>query len=187
MAKKTKATSPTFPESITRALSIIQPFAGLVAKGIKPIENRTWSTNYRGVIAIHASSKFFPDAVTELENDDVPLSVPSPANARANWPTRAILGVAEIADCVYFAGPDDEQAIVKAAQAAGIMPPKPDMHDVHRVFFWLNTDCFAWIIRNPIAFKRPIPANGKLNLWYLSDEQRKAVERAVAAATRGKP
>ncbi len=38
-----------------RALSIHRPYAALILAGIKPIENRTWSTRYRGLIVIHAS------------------------------------------------------------------------------------------------------------------------------------
>lgn len=37
------------------ALSIRQPWAFAVASGVKRIENRTWSTNYRGPLIIHAS------------------------------------------------------------------------------------------------------------------------------------
>ena len=39
-----------------KALSIKQPWASLIAHGIKDIENRTWKTNFRGRIYIHASS-----------------------------------------------------------------------------------------------------------------------------------
>lgn len=37
-----------------KALTISQPYASLIASGEKWIENRTWETNYRGEIAIHA-------------------------------------------------------------------------------------------------------------------------------------
>lgn len=36
------------------ALSLWQPWASLIAKGAKTIETRSWSTNYRGKLAIHA-------------------------------------------------------------------------------------------------------------------------------------
>ena len=38
-----------------KALSIKEPFASLVSLGIKKIETRSWKTNYRGEIYIHAS------------------------------------------------------------------------------------------------------------------------------------
>jgi hypothetical protein len=35
-------------------LSIRQPYAWLIVHGIKPVENRTWSTKFRGRVLIHA-------------------------------------------------------------------------------------------------------------------------------------
>jgi hypothetical protein len=37
-----------------KALTLYQPWATLVAIGAKRIETRSWSTNYRGPLAIHA-------------------------------------------------------------------------------------------------------------------------------------
>ena len=39
---------------MTRALTIRQPWASLIAEGIKTVETRSWSTKYRGELAIHA-------------------------------------------------------------------------------------------------------------------------------------
>ena len=39
-----------------KAISIKQPWASLIAYGIKDIENRTWRTNYRGRVLIHAGA-----------------------------------------------------------------------------------------------------------------------------------
>lgn len=38
-----------------KALSLRQPYAGLVALGVKRIETRSWGTAYRGFMAIHAA------------------------------------------------------------------------------------------------------------------------------------
>lgn len=40
------------------ALTVRQPWAWAIARGHKPIENRTWSTTYRGPLAIHAAKKW---------------------------------------------------------------------------------------------------------------------------------
>lgn len=42
------------PQKRIDALTICQPYAELIARGEKPIENRTWPTPYRGWLAIHA-------------------------------------------------------------------------------------------------------------------------------------
>jgi hypothetical protein len=38
-----------------KILSVRQPWAALIVSGHKDIENRTWSTRYRGPVLIHAS------------------------------------------------------------------------------------------------------------------------------------
>lgn len=44
------------PELGFRALTVKQPYAGQIASGKKPIEFRSWSTDYRGDILITASA-----------------------------------------------------------------------------------------------------------------------------------
>ncbi|HNQ88091.1 MAG TPA: ASCH domain-containing protein [Verrucomicrobiota bacterium] len=39
-----------------KAITVRQPFAGLIVAGVKDVENRTWNTRLRGRIAIHAAS-----------------------------------------------------------------------------------------------------------------------------------
>jgi hypothetical protein len=53
-----------------RTLSIRQPWAGLIVAGIKDIENRSWSTSYRGPILIHAGKAKPPaDWLEEIEDE----------------------------------------------------------------------------------------------------------------------
>lgn len=39
-----------------KALTLYQPWASLVAQGVKTIETRSWSTHYRGRLLIHAGT-----------------------------------------------------------------------------------------------------------------------------------
>lgn len=41
-----------------KALSMMQPYAWMIAQGYVVIDDRSWNTNYRGKLAIHASKKF---------------------------------------------------------------------------------------------------------------------------------
>lgn len=43
-----------------RCLSVRQPWADLIVRGIKKVEFRSWSTPYRGTILVHASGNFTP-------------------------------------------------------------------------------------------------------------------------------
>lgn len=46
-----------------RALSVVQPWASLLAEGLKEFETRSWGTSYHGEIAIHASKTAPPKDV----------------------------------------------------------------------------------------------------------------------------
>lgn len=49
-----------------KMLSVRQPWANLIAMGIKSIETRSWPTKYRGPLAIHAGKKSIGDVGLEL-------------------------------------------------------------------------------------------------------------------------
>lgn len=51
-----------------KALSVKQPWAGLIALGYKKIECRTWGTNYRGPLLICASKSFDRNAFMNFDN-----------------------------------------------------------------------------------------------------------------------
>ena len=82
-----------------RALSIKQPWSWLICKGIKDIENRSWRTNFRGRILIHAGKRFDHDALEWLMDKGL-----APFNALMLFSDKiergAIVGEATITDCV---------------------------------------------------------------------------------------
>ena len=43
-----------------KAITIRQPYASLIARGVKTVETRSWATHYRGRIAIHAAAGWAP-------------------------------------------------------------------------------------------------------------------------------
>jgi hypothetical protein len=79
-----------------------QPWAWAVATGKKRIENRTWSTRYRGPVFIHASMKLDSAAVDWLRRAGVTLPL--------RFVHGAVIAVAEIVD------------VVTAADAAAFAP-----------------------------------------------------------------
>lgn len=89
-----------------KAISVRQPWAFLLATGRKPVENRTWKTNYRGEIYIHASLRFEQEAREQLIRDGK-----IPPVHESLYTTGGIIGKAEIVDCVeemdsyWFTGP----------------------------------------------------------------------------------
>jgi hypothetical protein len=51
-----------------KVLSVRQPYAWLIAVGLKPIENRAWRTHHRGRLLIHAAREMHADSITAIEN-----------------------------------------------------------------------------------------------------------------------
>lgn len=101
-----------------RALSIRQPWAWLIVNGHKDVENRSWSTELRGQVLIHAGKEIDKQAHLDLMRGIHPvtgrptkLSLMYPPALGRDVETGGIVGVAEIHGCVtrsdseWFAGP----------------------------------------------------------------------------------
>ncbi len=137
-----------------KALSLIQPWASLVAIGAKQIETRSWKTLYRGTLAIHAAKGFpchGPEqmgvivAVCELTAvHRIPLQ---PQHfARFDVPTQHRLSSYPV-----------------------ILPPlewREGFGHSHEFDFGDYTaGRFAWILTDVCALKEPIVCKGALGLW----------------------
>lgn len=85
----------------SKALSIRQPWVHHIFFDGKPVENRSWATDYRGDVLIHASSAFDGKAA---EKRSFLIDYP-------HAPFGALVGIVEITDCVtemdseWFFGP----------------------------------------------------------------------------------
>lgn len=92
----------------TPALSIREPWAGLVALGLKRIENRNWPTKYRGPFLIHAGKALDIDADWSIKQALHPVAgstfLTSPAQREVMALRGGIIGMAEIVDCVQGSG-----------------------------------------------------------------------------------
>lgn len=85
----------------TKALSIRQPWPQHIFHDGKDVENRSWATDYRGDVLIHASATFDGKAAEKrsflIDNPHAPFG--------------AIVGIVEIIECVtdmdsdWFFGP----------------------------------------------------------------------------------
>lgn len=90
-----------------KALSIRQPWAWLIVNGYKDVENRTWSTNVRETVLIHAGKRFDREGY-DFVRRAFP-QVPLPRVTR--FDLGGIVGQARISDCVeesdspWFFGP----------------------------------------------------------------------------------
>lgn len=78
-----------------RTLSLRQPWAWLVVNGYKDIENRSWRTNHRGPLLIHASS-----TTTNLEADLRRVKDEHGVDVPENLEFGGVVGVVDVVDCV---------------------------------------------------------------------------------------
>jgi len=131
-----------------KVLTIKQPWAALIARGLKPIENRTWSTNYRGPLAIHVSARMsFKSWEWDLFCKDHSLTDVTDYDALLEQCARIICTV-ELVDCVPIARlPKDLQG------------------------HWTAEGPVCWIIRNAVPFEGMPEAKGKLGLWEYNREK----------------
>lgn len=91
---------------ICKALSIRQPFAWLIVNGFKNVENRKWSTLFRGRVFIHAGKAMDPGALEVRE-----ICVRRGIHMPASFEMGGIVGMTNITGCVkamespWFVGP----------------------------------------------------------------------------------
>lgn len=76
------------------ALSVWQPWAYLIVSGQKTVELRSWPTNHRGEVVIHASRRVDEAAISYFAFDV------------ETWPTGVALAVVQLVDVVTWTRQD---------------------------------------------------------------------------------
>lgn len=71
-----------------KIITIKQPWATLIREGIKKYEFRSWKTNYRGEVYIHAGKGIDKQAMKRFEH------------LQLDYPTSRIIAKATIVDCI---------------------------------------------------------------------------------------
>lgn len=155
-----------------RALTIIQPWATLIAHGHKHIETRSWNTNHRGPVLIHAA-KSMPCKVGEtlhlgrwsVERDGMGartgLLLRPPIGHPYRLPLGAIVAVANLID-------------VRPVEAV------PLLHPQERAFGDYTTGRYAWFLDDVVPLHAPVHnVNGMLGLWTPTVEHLAAVHAAM--------
>ncbi len=127
-----------------KVISIKEPYATLIKENIKNIETRSWKTNYRGEIYIHASktsSKITDKKLLEL------IKNLKPSNGN-------IIAKATLVDCKYM----DQEFINEIKQ-----------NKTEYLCGEYKEGRYAWILKD-IKKINPIKAKGKLNIWNYEKE-----------------
>lgn len=130
-----------------KVISIKEPFATLIMNGSKLIETRSWKTNYRGELYIHASGK---SLAKEYFNNPYILELIKDMNMNYG----NIICKGNLVDCVYM----DEKFLKKI---------KSNKQEYNLGLYELGR--YAWIFENIVPIY-PIPAKGKLNIWNYNEQ-----------------
>lgn len=149
-----------------KMLSLTQPWATLWVMGVKIHETRSWATNYRGAVGVHAS-KGFPRWARDICWKEPFLSYLGD-QFTSFCPLGAVIGVVEITGC--FATPGEGVAWREYFGGHRIPPDEPD-----RSFGDYSPGRFAWRAENPIQLSSPIPWKGALGLWSPPIELEQAI------------
>ena len=132
-----------------KVLSLTEPYATLIKEKKKRIETRSWKTNYRGELYIHASStKISGETKSNKELmlllDNLPLNFGH------------IICKCNLVDCVYMT-----KEYVENIKSNNYQEYICGDYKEGR---------YAWILENITPLKKPINAKGQLNIWQFYNE-----------------
>lgn len=142
-----------------KALSLWQPWASVIFEfdhfgvPIKPDETRGWPTKVRGRVAIHASKRDDREIRNNYELRLAPYGL--------RWSRLAfgsVLGTVEIVDCVAA-----HEVAVKREDWQLIWGD-------YRIFGDDGKRRFAFVLRDPVKFKAPVPWTGRQGFFNIPDE-----------------
>lgn len=143
------------------ALTVKQPWAGLIMVRAKDVENRTWPVPQaiRGeldvgtpvLIAIHAAKRYDADAWKQWSDTrQAPPSHPTPS-----YPVGVILGTVSVTGCHHAHD-------CTTFPAAFMEQP--------RCSPWAERDVYHWTLADPQPLTEPIPARGRQRVWTVPDD-----------------
>ena len=135
-----------------KTLTLTQPWATLVAVGAKRIETRSWSTSFRGPLAIHAAKSFPSEARALCSQKPFEDVLRSMGITVLDLPTGAVIAIAELWRILR----------IDYTVSSLLPPPEPELS-----FGDYRPLRYAWWLRNVHSFN-PIPAKGMLGLWEWS-------------------
>ena len=121
-----------------KVLTIKEPWATLIIEGYKKYEFRSWKTNYRGKILIHAGKSFEKNTIDKFKDYSLSFSCGE------------IIGEAYITDCIKVTKELDKE-----------------LNKINPLVYGNSNHIgnYAWKLENVKRYDKTIKINGKLGLW----------------------
>jgi activating signal cointegrator 1 len=145
-----------------KVITIIQPWATLIALGEKQFETRSWATKHRGELAIHAGKKIDKEACREPE---IRKALERHGYTEDNLPTGAVVAICNLTECWGVIGiadvPVKETHVLSAGNRMfGMTRAIKEFH-----FGDYSEGRYAWELADVNQLSEPIPAKGQQGLW----------------------
>ena len=121
-----------------KVLTIKEPWATLIIEKYKEYEFRSWKTNYRGKILIHAGLSLEKDIVSRFEEYNL------------EYKCGYIIGEAELVACIKV----DEKLNKYLKELNPLVYGRSN-----------HVENYAWKLANIKKYDNPIYIKGKLGLW----------------------
>jgi hypothetical protein len=154
------------------ALSLVQPWASLIVRGSKLIETRSWPTNFRGKVAIHASKKCAKGELLHLRCSwnfcgALGLRMGTSEQLWDVLPFGAIVGVATVTEC----RPTGDFTNAYLDTPRGTSP----YQWTERQMGDFRLGRYGFLLSN-IREIEPVPCKGMLGFWRVPQEVAAIVE-----------
>lgn len=146
-----------------KCISLWQPWATLLVYGYKIHETRSWPTNVRGPVAIHAAKK--KDSEARWLSTEFPFADALDGTEFNDLPFGCLLGTVQLVDCI-----PTEVAY-------------PDNWDHGRNDFYFGNfepGRWAWKCESPTMLSDPIPYKGAQGFFEVPDELFRHVDPVLA-------
>jgi len=148
-----------------KALSLWQPWASLMALGLKRVETRGWYMRHRGPLVIAATKTWNRDVLKALHDANRPSCIEDDSDWRrmidrlvgrgvktlGDLPLGAALCIVNVVDCI----PTDRAAL--------------SLSNDEKAFGSYDPGRFAIITEMVRTFEKPVPCRGAQGLWEFNE------------------
>lgn len=150
---------------LIKALSLWQPWASLLAAGVKRIETRGWPTGHRGLLLIHAG-KHRSDVGYGVWHSTQAYKMPAVAETRfSDLPFGAIVGAVDVTAC---------RASVDLLEADDLSKLELDLGDY-------RPDRYGFVCEQPVLFVKPIPWRGMQGMFNVEIDPQVLIDAGLTA------
>ncbi|WP_339193155.1 ASCH domain-containing protein [Paenibacillus sp. FSL W8-1287] len=136
-----------------KAITIIQPWATLIALGEKQFETRSWATKHRGELAIHAGKKIDREA---CQTEPIRSTLARYGLTADNLITGAVVAIVTLKDCLQSVDTWTDGYVLE--NGSYVYPPEYEFGD-------FTPGRYGWLLSNVRWLPDPFPAKGQQGLW----------------------